>query len=175
MLLVPCFLLSQVDAAKTLQLCEKPNQCRSIPTYPLRIQTAWSCPIFSKCTFKTSAGTIASSARTPKAPKVDEMIVRQYPKIVGSQVAMPLYQFTKEHATLEAARRLLAAGANSFKFDLKNQATNGKPIMVSCAIHLLLKISLCSCSCKQSAADSFLFYIFFHVLQWDEFLHDAAT
>lgn len=134
MLLVLCIcVLLQVDAAKTLQLCQKPNQCRSIPAYPIRIQTAWICPIFSKCTFKTSAGSTASSARTPSAPKVDEMKVRQYPKIVGSQVAMPLYQFTKEHATLEAARRLLAAGSNSFKFDLKNQATNGKPILVSCS------------------------------------------
>jgi hypothetical protein len=46
------------------------------------------------------------------------------------QVAMPLYQFTSEHNVLEAARRLLQSGSTSFKFDLKNQRANGKPIKV---------------------------------------------
>jgi hypothetical protein len=46
------------------------------------------------------------------------------------QVAMPLYQFTSEHNVLEAARRLLQAGSSSFKFDLKNQKADGKPIKV---------------------------------------------
>jgi hypothetical protein len=46
------------------------------------------------------------------------------------QVAMPLYQFTSEHNVLEAARRLLQAGSTSFKFDLKNQRANGRPIKV---------------------------------------------
>jgi hypothetical protein len=46
------------------------------------------------------------------------------------QVAMPLYQFTSEHNVLEAARRLLQAGSSSFKFDLKNQRANGRPIKV---------------------------------------------
>eukprot|EP00882_Tetradesmus_deserticola_P025941 GHRQ01028533.1.p1 GENE.GHRQ01028533.1~~GHRQ01028533.1.p1 ORF type:complete len:402 (+),score=109.73 GHRQ01028533.1:134-1339(+) len=121
--------VSAQDAANALEVCSKPRQCSKIVKYPLRVKTGFDCPPFAKqCSFYTTALPAAPSARVPKAKAVNELQVFQYPKVVGSQVAMPLYQFTSEHNVLEAARRLLQAGSTSFKFDLKNQRANGKPI-----------------------------------------------
>ncbi|KAF8072403.1 hypothetical protein HT031_000062 [Scenedesmus sp. PABB004] len=115
-------------AAASLQVCARPGQCVRVPRYPVRVNSSWECPPFATtCEFRTVRAPTPAAARVAAAP-VSELAVVQFPKIVGSQVAMPLYQFTSEHHVLEAARRLLAAGSTAFKFDLKNQRASGKPI-----------------------------------------------
>uniref|UniRef100_A0A383VL34 Glycoside hydrolase family 42 N-terminal domain-containing protein n=1 Tax=Tetradesmus obliquus TaxID=3088 RepID=A0A383VL34_TETOB len=121
--------VSALDAANVLQVCSKPGQCTKIVRYPLKVRIGFECPPFAKqCTFYNTTQPASTSSRVAAAKPVNELQVFQYPKIVGSQVAMPLYQFTSEHNVLEAARRLLQSGSTSFKFDLKNQRANGKPI-----------------------------------------------
>jgi hypothetical protein len=50
----------------------------------------------------------------------------------------PCTQFTTEHYVLEGAREVIAAGGDSYKFNLANLDARGQAISVSVSRHLML-------------------------------------
>jgi len=100
-----------------------------VARYPVEVDSGFRCGLYNGggCDFQ-SVPKIPPTLRTAALPRVNEQEVAAYPKIIGSQNMMPLYQHTSDHFVLEAAKQLLQAGSTSFKFDLKNMKRDGKVV-----------------------------------------------
>lgn len=119
-----------------VEVCNTPKACTTVPRFPVEKYAQYECQLWLKgtCQFKsmiTKWPAAMSADRRPSLPRVNEIAIASYNKILSSQNIMPLYQHTSDHAVLEAAKQLLMAGATSFKFDLKNMLRNGKVAGVS--------------------------------------------
>jgi hypothetical protein len=100
-------------------------------SFAVEVDSGFRCGVYNggDCTFE-SVPKIPPALRTAALPRVNEQEVISYPKIIGSQNMMPVYQHTNDHFVLEAAKQLLQAGSTSFKFDLKNMKRDGKVVGV---------------------------------------------
>jgi hypothetical protein len=57
-------------------------------------------------------------------------LIKRYNKRLSTQLFGPLYQFTEDHFILEAAKRVVAAGGDAFKFQLANADAKKRQIQV---------------------------------------------